>query len=288
MSVESLAIVLNHSRASGTAKLILIGIANHAGDGGAWPAVETLASYANIKRRAVQNHLRTLVDLGELAITYNGGGTHDLRGDQRPNRYDVLVECPDDCDRTTNHRPRNGVQKRAPREVVDGVQDRTERGAGSRPNGVQDSAPEPSMNHQQPAAAGGPVRLDALPAPIQHLRAVFSTIDSLRGVSFAYLTETTAAELATIVDGLGAERMAAAVRNTNRPPRRVTAFLPDWSGTTPVLKLVEPIAEPECPGGCGRSIRVCDLHERRVPIEDRCSGNLDRSPALSPPVEGTP
>jgi hypothetical protein len=273
MSVESLAVVLHHSAAAGTAKLILIGIANHDGDGGAWPSVETLARYANIKRRAVQNHLRTLVELGELAITYNGGGTVDLRGDQRPNRYDVLVTCPPGCDRTKAHRVRDGVQDPAPREVVDGVHDRTERGAGSRPNGVQDPAPKPSMNHPRTAAAAsGRVPLDDLPAGVQQLRSVFATIDTLVGVSFANLTPSLAEQLDAVVDVLGADHMAAVVRNANRPPRYVQAFMGDWVSRPRPLTIVDAPVEPPCAGGCGRSDRVCELAERNVPADERCAG----------------
>jgi hypothetical protein len=44
MSIEAVATVLNHSKARGRAKLVLIGIANHLGDQGAWPSISTLSS----------------------------------------------------------------------------------------------------------------------------------------------------------------------------------------------------------------------------------------------------
>jgi hypothetical protein len=98
-----MALVLHHSRATGNAKLVLVGIANHDGDGGAWPAIDTLATYANTSRRAVQYALRELEANGELAMALQDGGT---RGPAhlRPNRYVVQVTCPPTCDRSSRHR----------------------------------------------------------------------------------------------------------------------------------------------------------------------------------------
>lgn len=106
MSVEHLAIVLHHSRAKGTDKLVLLGIANHSGDGGSWPAVATLARYANVAPRSVQRSLDGLVRLGELRRDLQAGGTLSSHRHtwERPNRYEVLVTCPADCDRTPQHR----------------------------------------------------------------------------------------------------------------------------------------------------------------------------------------
>lgn len=107
MSVEIMAVVLHHSRATGTDKLVLLGIANHAGDGGAWPTVATLARYANATDRTVQRSLEKLVALGELTIRPQAGGSRDLPKHRRPNRYDVHVACPITCDRSPQHRIRD-------------------------------------------------------------------------------------------------------------------------------------------------------------------------------------
>lgn len=104
MSVESLAAVLHHSRARGTVKLVMVGIANHDGDGGSYPAVSTLARYANCEPRTVQRALERLVSLGELAVEVQEGGSRDVPDHRRPNRYHVRVACPPWCDRTTQHR----------------------------------------------------------------------------------------------------------------------------------------------------------------------------------------
>jgi hypothetical protein len=113
-----MAMVLHHSRAKGTAKLILLGIANHAGDGGAWPTVATLARYANVTERAVQQAIGKLIKAGEVGVEYQTGGLGYLKDCERPNRYEVLVSCPPTCDRTMNHRNRDYPQARLPLSVV--------------------------------------------------------------------------------------------------------------------------------------------------------------------------
>lgn len=71
MSIEAMNLVLNHSKATGRAKLVLLGIANHLGDQGAWPAISTLARYANASERSVKRDIQELVELGELTVLVN-------------------------------------------------------------------------------------------------------------------------------------------------------------------------------------------------------------------------
>lgn len=103
MSVESLAVVLNHSRAKGTARLVMIGIANHDGDGGSWPSKATLARYAALggkprsASRRVQRILRELEDLGEIACYPQGGGLAGMSEWTRPNLYRITLDCPAGC-----------------------------------------------------------------------------------------------------------------------------------------------------------------------------------------------
>lgn len=104
VSFEAMAIALHHSRARGSAKLVLLGIANHDGDGGAWPAISTLARYAGVSGSQAQKLVGQLVGLGEIRRHVQAGGTRDMEQWQRPNRYDFLLVCPPDCDRTKNHR----------------------------------------------------------------------------------------------------------------------------------------------------------------------------------------
>lgn len=104
MSVEALAVVLHHSRAKGTVKLVALGIANHDGDGGAWPSVATLARYANVHPRNVQKALVRLQQLGELWVEPQAGGLGNLADCDRPNLYHVTLRCPTWCDGTPQHR----------------------------------------------------------------------------------------------------------------------------------------------------------------------------------------
>lgn len=107
MSVEAVAIALHHSRAKGAVKLVLIGIANHDGDGGSWPAVSTLATYAGVEPRTVQRAITELEKLGEVRRIVQGGGTRETADHRRPNLYQFLLQCPPDCDRSKNHRTRH-------------------------------------------------------------------------------------------------------------------------------------------------------------------------------------
>lgn len=104
MSIESMAIALHHSQAKGAARLVLVGIANHDGDGGAWPSVATLAKYAGITARNVQKHIDALQELGEIERMVQQGGTRQTPDWGRPNLYRFLLRCPAGCDRTKNHR----------------------------------------------------------------------------------------------------------------------------------------------------------------------------------------
>lgn len=91
MSLEAIERVFQHSTAKGTAKLVLLSIANHDGPGGAWPSKATLAHYANVSDRAVKYALDRLVELGELRVTVQAGGNKSTRPDRRPNLYTITV-----------------------------------------------------------------------------------------------------------------------------------------------------------------------------------------------------
>ena len=104
MSIEALSMVLNHSKASGSQKVVLLGIANHLGPDareGAWPSQRRLADYSNMTERGVQKCIDKLVALGELKVEVAGGHSRDK---YRPNRYWITIECPADCDRSMSHR----------------------------------------------------------------------------------------------------------------------------------------------------------------------------------------
>jgi hypothetical protein len=104
MSIEALSMVLNHSKARGAAKIVLLGIANHLGPDaheGAWPSQDRLASYANVSDRGVRKAVNTLIELGELRVAVADGHSRDQ---YKPNRYWITLECPPDCDGSMWHR----------------------------------------------------------------------------------------------------------------------------------------------------------------------------------------
>ena len=83
-----MSLVLNHSKATGRAKLVLLGIANHQGDQGAWPSIATLARYANASERSVKRDIQDLVELGELVVETNGA---PVDAQYKPNLYWVTI-----------------------------------------------------------------------------------------------------------------------------------------------------------------------------------------------------
>lgn len=90
MSIEIMNLVLNHSKAKGRAKLVLMGIANHQGDHGAWPSIATLARYTNESERSVKRDIQELIKLGELTVQKN----QSPMGDQyKTNLYWVTIEA---------------------------------------------------------------------------------------------------------------------------------------------------------------------------------------------------
>lgn len=140
MSAEATTAVLHHSNAEGTAKLVMWGIANHHSDAGAWPSIATLAKYAKVSERRVQQILRQLQDMGEILIEDQGGYGQDQ---YKTNRYHILVQCPATCDGSLNHRP--GVKSGA-----SGVKSGVLRGEIQSHSGVKPISPEPKENLIEP------------------------------------------------------------------------------------------------------------------------------------------
>ena len=127
MSAEAVTVVLHHSQTEGTAKLVLWGIANHHSDSGAWPSVATLAKYARVSERRVQQIIRDLERSGELVVEDQGGLG---QGQYKTNRYFITLQCPSDCDGSINHRT--------------GVKSGAVRGEIQSQSGVKPISPEPN------------------------------------------------------------------------------------------------------------------------------------------------
>jgi len=128
VSIEAVARALTIPGPTASERLALIGIANHDGDGGAWPSIATLAHYACVSERQIRATLRRLETKGWIGIEYNAGGTSTTRADRRPNRYTINW--------TVIH-TRGEPDCRSQRS----------RGEVERHHGGKSASPEPSYNH---------------------------------------------------------------------------------------------------------------------------------------------
>lgn len=133
MSIEAMAIALNHSKAKGAAKIVLLGICNHINpdNDGAWPSQERLADYANISDRAVRYAIEQLVELGEIRFEVAAGNS---RNQYKPNRYWLTLNCPDDCDKSASHRRV---------EIIDRVEVSDNQGGKNLQSGWKQASDEP-------------------------------------------------------------------------------------------------------------------------------------------------
>jgi hypothetical protein len=133
MSFESASAALKVQGLKPAEKLVLIGIASHDGDGGAWPSIATLAIYAGVSVRQTKRLVAQLETAGYVSVTMNGGGTAKTRDDRRPNRYDLTIQRGD--------MQREG-QLRGDMQGTDGVTPMTGRGDTQGIHGVTPMSPE--------------------------------------------------------------------------------------------------------------------------------------------------
>jgi len=107
MSIEAISAVLHHSKSTGTARAVLTAIAWHIGqdpEDGCYPSQRTLSYMAGVSTRQVQRALIKLEELQEIEVAvHNGQG---FRTDRITNRYWLMLDCPDTCDNSLNHRER--------------------------------------------------------------------------------------------------------------------------------------------------------------------------------------
>lgn len=92
-----------HSQADNSARLVLLAIADHDGEGGAWPSVPTLARMTRLSESTVRRSIKALVALGEVTVHLQDGGTARTPEHVRPNRYEITLACPAWCDGTARH-----------------------------------------------------------------------------------------------------------------------------------------------------------------------------------------
>jgi len=101
MSSEAMSAVLHHSQASPHAKLVLMAIAYHENDTGAWMSQATLARLCNMSERTVRRHIVELKSLFEIDVIPDDGQGYGARV---TNRYFIILDCPERCDRSFSHK----------------------------------------------------------------------------------------------------------------------------------------------------------------------------------------
>lgn len=104
MSNAAQALVWAHSKATGTARLVMLAIADHDGEGGSWPSYARLAAFANVDIRNARRAVERLVELGELKVVTGAGGRAQTPDYARPNLYVINLTCPPFCDHSSQHR----------------------------------------------------------------------------------------------------------------------------------------------------------------------------------------
>lgn len=105
MGFKAVQAVLHHSESRGNTRLVALAIASFyddVGDNGAFPSQEVLARLANVNKRTVQRAVKELQELGEIDIHVHSGRGKSF--DRQTNRYFIVLDCPDWCDRSVNHR----------------------------------------------------------------------------------------------------------------------------------------------------------------------------------------
>jgi hypothetical protein len=88
LSLEATKAVWQHSRARGTARLILLALADHADEAGvAWPSLSRLAEYANVTKPNVCRNISCLIEMGELCRV----GTVPSKQGKPGTKYKILM-----------------------------------------------------------------------------------------------------------------------------------------------------------------------------------------------------
>jgi len=88
MSIQVSNAVWQHSHSKGRARLVLLAIADHQGEIGAWPSLKTLATMVNGSERSVQRDIQTLVELGELSVEIQNA---PIKRQYKSNLYWVIL-----------------------------------------------------------------------------------------------------------------------------------------------------------------------------------------------------
>lgn len=92
MSAQAFGWVLDHSTTTGSERLVLISLANHARPDGteAWPSIAQVAKEAGVHESTVKRCLRSLEERGFIQTEFNVGFPR-RRADRRTNSYTVVM-----------------------------------------------------------------------------------------------------------------------------------------------------------------------------------------------------
>lgn len=167
MSIEAMVGALNHSKAQGAAHIVLLNIANHQGEQGAWPSIPTLARLAKVSDRRVQQILNELVEMGELKIEARAAGY----GSIKTNRYWVTLTCPATCDGSFAHREVKSVSQGGEVDFTAGVKPVS---FGGEVDFTQNNI-KPKENQNKTKANKKLLQLDETWQPNEKLLAMFAT-----------------------------------------------------------------------------------------------------------------
>lgn len=105
MGFKAIQAVMHHSQSKGNTRLVALAIASFyddVGDNGAFPSQDVLAKIANVNKRTVQRAIVELQELGEIDVHIHSGRGKTFN--RQTNRYFIVLDCPDWCDRSVNHR----------------------------------------------------------------------------------------------------------------------------------------------------------------------------------------
>lgn len=153
VSVQAMEWVLLHSDTTGTDRLVLLSIANHAdrNGAGAYPSAATIAAEANVHRVTAFRSIERLESMGAIEVVH-GGGRH------RPNTYRIVTDKGSQT--TTVSPPENGsalTTDSEPETVAETVALDPGNGSAETRNGSAEgsktvalSLPEPTTNQKQP------------------------------------------------------------------------------------------------------------------------------------------
>lgn len=118
MGFKAVSAVMHHSKAKGNTRLVALAIAHYhddRGENGAFPKQDTIAKLANVSKRTVQRSVTELVELGELEVLVHRGTGSSY--DRQTNRYFIVLECSETCDRTLNHRDQGDNSDEPTRQI---------------------------------------------------------------------------------------------------------------------------------------------------------------------------